>query len=139
MFDSEYILLYDVEKNTFYCQLFSLIFVFDNYICVVEDLFIMCCMFSRKTDGKAQGSICRSLQKQICCEIQNQVLHSQGTMPLLKECHVTLDSIITEYLTNQHALCKNPMVTCPQFNLFMWVSLALTTELLRLHVDFSRL
>lgn len=31
---------------------------------------------------------------------------------------VTLDSIITEYLTNQHALCKNPMATCPQFNLF---------------------
>ena len=29
---------------------------------------------------------------------------------------VTLDSIVTEYLTNQHALCKNPMVTCPQFN-----------------------
>lgn len=32
---------------------------------------------------------------------------------------VTLDSIVTEYLTNQHALCKNPMVTCPQFNLFV--------------------
>lgn len=34
---------------------------------------------------------------------------------------ITLDSIITEYLTNQHALCKNPMVTCPQFNLFEYV------------------
>ncbi|XP_060518172.1 protein mahjong-like isoform X1 [Cylas formicarius] len=32
---------------------------------------------------------------------------------------VTLDSIITEYLTNQHALCKYPMATCPQFNLFV--------------------
>ncbi|KAK6624133.1 hypothetical protein RUM44_010991 [Polyplax serrata] len=32
---------------------------------------------------------------------------------------ITLDSIVTEYLTNQHALCKNPMVTCPQFNLFV--------------------
>ncbi|CAG9864733.1 unnamed protein product [Phyllotreta striolata] len=32
---------------------------------------------------------------------------------------VTLDSIITEYLTNQHALCKNPMAMCPQFNLFV--------------------
>ncbi|XP_076269885.1 lisH and WD40 domain-containing protein mahjong isoform X2 [Rhynchophorus ferrugineus] len=32
---------------------------------------------------------------------------------------VTLESIITEYLTNQHALCKNPMATCPQFNLFV--------------------
>ncbi|XP_046399943.1 DDB1- and CUL4-associated factor 1 [Ischnura elegans] len=32
---------------------------------------------------------------------------------------LTLDSIITEYLMNQHALCKNPMVTCPEFNLFV--------------------
>uniref|UniRef100_A0A146LRX2 DDB1-and CUL4-associated factor-like 1 n=1 Tax=Lygus hesperus TaxID=30085 RepID=A0A146LRX2_LYGHE len=31
---------------------------------------------------------------------------------------VTLDSIVTEYLMSQHALCKNPMATCPQFNLF---------------------
>lgn len=31
---------------------------------------------------------------------------------------ITLDSIVTEYLMNQHALCKNPMVTCPQFDLF---------------------
>ncbi|KRT78245.1 hypothetical protein AMK59_6678 [Oryctes borbonicus] len=35
------------------------------------------------------------------------------------EPRITLDSIITEYLTNQHALCKNPMATCPQFNLFV--------------------
>lgn len=32
--------------------------------------------------------------------------------------NVTLDSIITEYLTNQHALCNNPMAICPQFTLF---------------------
>lgn len=32
---------------------------------------------------------------------------------------VSLESIITEYLTNQHASCKHPMVTCPQFNLFV--------------------
>uniref|UniRef100_A0A182R188 Uncharacterized protein n=1 Tax=Anopheles farauti TaxID=69004 RepID=A0A182R188_9DIPT len=31
---------------------------------------------------------------------------------------ITLHSIITEYLTNQHALCKNPMSTCPPFDLF---------------------
>jgi len=31
---------------------------------------------------------------------------------------VSLDGIVTEYLMNQHALCKNPMVTCPQFDLF---------------------
>lgn len=33
--------------------------------------------------------------------------------------NVSLDTIITEYLTNQHALCKNPMSTCPQFDLFV--------------------
>lgn len=32
---------------------------------------------------------------------------------------VTLTSIITQYLTNQHALCKNPMAICPQFNIFV--------------------
>jgi len=32
---------------------------------------------------------------------------------------VSLESIVTEYLTNQHASCKHPMVTCPQFNLFV--------------------
>jgi DDB1- and CUL4-associated factor 1 len=32
--------------------------------------------------------------------------------------NVTLNTIITEYLTNQHSLCKNPMSTCPTFNLF---------------------
>lgn len=31
---------------------------------------------------------------------------------------VSLDAIVTEYLMNQHALCKTPMVTCPQFDLF---------------------
>ncbi|XP_050080001.1 protein mahjong [Anopheles maculipalpis] len=32
--------------------------------------------------------------------------------------NITLNSIITEYLTNQHALCKHPMSTCPPFDLF---------------------
>ncbi|RWS14691.1 protein VPRBP-like isoform X2 [Dinothrombium tinctorium] len=32
---------------------------------------------------------------------------------------ITLDSIITEYLRKQHALCKNPVVTCPPFSLFV--------------------
>lgn len=43
-------------------------------------------------------------------------------LPLLSDnsnSTVTLESIVTEYLTNQHASCKHPMVTCPQFNLFV--------------------
>ncbi|GIX72745.1 hypothetical protein CDAR_65531 [Caerostris darwini] len=31
----------------------------------------------------------------------------------------TLDSIVTEYLRKQHALCKNPMLACPPFDLFV--------------------
>lgn len=31
---------------------------------------------------------------------------------------VTLDMIVTEYLKNQHSLCKHPMSTCSQFDLF---------------------
>ena len=34
---------------------------------------------------------------------------------------VSLDGIVREYLTNQHALCQNPVVTCPTFDLFRWV------------------
>lgn len=30
---------------------------------------------------------------------------------------ITLETIITEYLTNQHALCEHPITTCPQFDL----------------------
>ncbi|RWS31137.1 protein VPRBP-like isoform X3 [Leptotrombidium deliense] len=51
---------------------------------------------------------------------------SYQTTPVLKktsgECstpRITLDSIITEYLRKQHALCKNPVVTCPPFSLFV--------------------
>ncbi|KAK0076783.1 hypothetical protein PV325_004862 [Microctonus aethiopoides] len=57
----------------------------------------------------------RSLQKQISRDPGGAVATG---MPTTNLSSITLDSIITEYLTNQHALCKNPMVTCPQFNLF---------------------
>ncbi|XP_076637534.1 lisH and WD40 domain-containing protein mahjong [Colletes latitarsis] len=62
-----------------------------------------------------QPTSCRSLQKQISRD------PGGGGGPGVATSNpstITLDSIITEYLTNQHALCKNPMVTCPQFNLF---------------------
>lgn len=39
--------------------------------------------------------------------------------PAIPKATVTLNTIITEYLTNQHSLCKNPMSTCPQFDLFL--------------------
>lgn len=37
---------------------------------------------------------------------------------ILLNSNVTLNTIITEYLTNQHSLCKHPMSTCPTFDLF---------------------
>ncbi|XP_018571764.1 DDB1- and CUL4-associated factor 1 isoform X2 [Anoplophora glabripennis] len=57
------------------------------------------------------------LQKQISCE--PHVWLPEDISSSVEQPRVTLDSIITEYLTNQHALCKNPMATCPQFNLFI--------------------
>ncbi|XP_075989036.1 lisH and WD40 domain-containing protein mahjong [Anticarsia gemmatalis] len=51
----------------------------------------------------------RSLQKQLSVGLNE---------PTPSQHRVTLHTIITEYLYNQHALCKNPVVTCPQFNLF---------------------
>ncbi|KAJ0169895.1 hypothetical protein K1T71_014501, partial [Dendrolimus kikuchii] len=52
----------------------------------------------------------RSLQKQMSVSASESTVNAAP--------RVTLHSIITEYLYNQHALCKNPVVTCPQFNLF---------------------
>ena len=85
--------------------------------------------YFRKVQGSATGnSSSRSLQKQISCDqcsvinssplLKNSSTVTTGCIPGIGESHITLDSIITEYLTNQHALCKNPMVPCPQFNLF---------------------
>ncbi|XP_021339728.1 DDB1- and CUL4-associated factor 1-like, partial [Mizuhopecten yessoensis] len=34
------------------------------------------------------------------------------------EFEMTLDKIVTEYLRKQHALCRNPVATCPQMSLF---------------------
>ncbi|XP_044751258.1 protein mahjong [Coccinella septempunctata] len=55
--------------------------------------------------------------------ISNEITPHRGLLeehfPTQEAPRVTLTSIITEYLTNQHALCKNPMATCPQFNLFV--------------------
>ncbi|XP_012270857.1 DDB1- and CUL4-associated factor 1 isoform X2 [Orussus abietinus] len=63
-----------------------------------------------------QQTTSRSLQKQISRDPGGGI--GPGIATSANVATITLDSIITEYLTNQHALCKNPMVTCPQFNLF---------------------
>nr|XP_040232824.2 protein mahjong isoform X2 [Anopheles coluzzii] len=68
----------------------------------------------------------RSLQKQISATDATNFLllatASSKTLPselsTTANNNITLHSIITEYLTNQHALCKHPMSTCPPFDLF---------------------
>lgn len=59
------------------------------------------------------------LQKQIYYEPKLGVPQNTSNEESTTAASITLDSIITEYLANQHALCKNPMATCPQFNLFV--------------------
>lgn len=68
----------------------------------------------------------RSLQKQISAvepitPIYNFAARAQqpNSVHTNSSKNVTLETIITEYLTNQHALCKNPMSTCPQFDLIV--------------------
>lgn len=36
-----------------------------------------------------------------------------------EQSNVSLVSIVCDYLSGQHALCKNPMTTCPEFDLFI--------------------
>ncbi|XP_063852403.1 protein mahjong-like [Scylla paramamosain] len=41
-----------------------------------------------------------------------------GGPGVVLEPSISLDTIVREYLTNQHANCINPVVTCPTFDLF---------------------
>ena len=43
----------------------------------------------------------------------------QATEPTEQERKVTLTSLVSDYLSNKHAMCKNPMTTCPEFDLFL--------------------
>ncbi|XP_043643767.1 protein mahjong [Drosophila teissieri] len=67
----------------------------------------------RRTD---RSSVSRSIQK--------QTLEPGGMLVGLPEDgqlhpkRITLNTIVTEYLTNQHSLCNNPVTTCPQFDLY---------------------
>lgn len=82
---------------------------------------------SRRESLYMSSPASKSLQKQITYEgttgsasplVKSTAVSAAPSLIPSLENQVSLDSIITEYLTNQHALCKNPMITCPQFNLF---------------------
>lgn len=61
----------------------------------------------------------RSLQKQISSVDVAPIFPGPSCRAQPAASNITLETIITEYLTNQHALCKNPMSTCPQFDLIL--------------------
>lgn len=60
----------------------------------------------------------RSLQKQIS-HVSDINMGEEIELSPPASASITLNTIVTEYLTNQHALCNNPMTTCPQFDLFI--------------------
>lgn len=66
------------------------------------------------------SSTSSTLEKQIISDDFLTATTPTATLqrPAKANVNVTLNTIITEYLTNQHSLCKNPMSTCPQFDLF---------------------
>ncbi|GFS34728.1 hypothetical protein NPIL_80411 [Nephila pilipes] len=64
------------------------------------------------------------LQKSQTCSgdyVQTPALRKQGSAFPYAESQqsISLDAIVTEYLRKQHALCKNPMLACPPFDLFV--------------------
>lgn len=76
----------------------------------------------RRTD-RPTSSISRSLQKQVSLGNggENSTAGLPDEFPVSPALHpkrITLNSIVTEYLTNQHSLCNNPVTTCPQFDLY---------------------
>lgn len=60
-----------------------------------------------------------SLEKQATSDVFISTSHKNNAEnSIVPTNNVTLNTIVTEYLMNQHSLCKNPMSTCPTFNLF---------------------
>ena len=76
--------------------------------------------------GRSKGS---SIRSKLDTPVAGSYLHSAATSwkkgaPQQKpEAGTSLDTIITEFLRKQHALCKNPVVTCPPFSLLKYVEL----------------
>lgn len=52
------------------------------------------------------------------CSLNSPVWRSKGHLKGQGDYDMTLDKIVTEYLRKQHALCRNPVTTCPPMSLF---------------------
>ncbi|XP_052843160.1 LOW QUALITY PROTEIN: protein mahjong [Drosophila gunungcola] len=68
----------------------------------------------RRTD---RNSVSRSIQKQMLEPGGMSMASLPDDAPFHPK-RITLNTIVTEYLTNQHSLCNNPVTTCPQFDLY---------------------
>ncbi|XP_062610768.1 DDB1- and CUL4-associated factor 1-like [Saccostrea cucullata] len=52
------------------------------------------------------------------CILSSPAWRTKGHLKGQGEYDMTLDKIVTEYLRKQHALCRNPVTTCPPMSLF---------------------
>ena len=61
------------------------------------------------------NSVSKSLQKSFEPKVPSDFHELQIDQ---KDKRISLVSIVSDYLSSQHSLCKNPMATCPEFDLF---------------------
>ncbi|XP_055999036.1 DDB1- and CUL4-associated factor 1-like isoform X3 [Ostrea edulis] len=52
------------------------------------------------------------------CGLPSPAWRTKGHLKGQGDYDMTLDKIVTEYLRKQHALCRNPVTTCPPMSLF---------------------
>ncbi|XP_077995487.1 DDB1- and CUL4-associated factor 1-like [Glandiceps talaboti] len=73
--------------------------------------------------SSSNGPIRSTLKKKTLKPSTSQVAYQQNMAALKRQSNrklaspPTLDSIVSNYLMEQHARCKNPVVTCPPFSL----------------------
>lgn len=73
--------------------------------------------FVTKSNHEQHQQQQRSLQKQITATEYGITTSRINHLDRISN-NITLDKIISEYLANQHSKCKNPISTCPPFDLF---------------------
>nr|XP_022300005.1 DDB1- and CUL4-associated factor 1-like isoform X2 [Crassostrea virginica] len=68
---------------------------------------------------QARGSCIKSrFSSEKDSSLSSPFWRSKGHLKGQGEYGMTLDKIVTEYLRKQHALCRNPVTTCPPMSLF---------------------
>ena len=65
--------------------------------------------------GSSTPIVSKNLQKSYEPKMPSEFHELQNDQ---KDSRISLVSIVSDYLSGQHSLCKNPMATCPEFDLF---------------------